>query len=1162
PGRAAALYRFVGAPGQRLYFDGQGSDSEGDWVLYGPNNETLGSANVIYDFEVTLGAAGVYVLAVRGNSPDPLPVSLQVVTPQAPSNPLTLGATVTGNVLEAGEDLVYTFSGAPGQRLYYDALDGDFDQINVRLYAPSGANVHINNNSDSDVGPFTLTESGTYRLVIDGSGSTTGDFSFRLLDVGVQPSLSFDTVVSASLNPGRAAALYRFVGAPGQRLYFDGQGTDSAGDWELFGPNNEGLGSANLIYDFQTTLGAPGTYVLAVRGNSANPVPYSFRVSTPNDLDQVLTNDPPFLSPLADRFIPNHTATQVLFTVGDTETPAGSLVVVATSSNPDVVQNSGLVVTGVDANRTLTITPQAGQVGLTIIVLTATDADGRSISRGFVASVEEINDSPIITLPGPTVNYTENNPPAILDATATVSDPDSPNFDTGRLTVSFLTGGTAEDRLGIRNQGVGPGQIGLSGTMLSFNFSYGGLSGNSTAMHIHGPAGPGVSAGVLHDLGSFTTLGGPSGAVAGTVTLTGPQVSDLHAGLLYINVHSTTFPNGEIRGQITPVGNGKDFTITLDAAQAGATGGTGSGSGTLALMADTVLFAGSPIGTSSGGGGLVPLEVMFNANATPAAVEALVRNVTFANVSEAPATAIRIVGMVLTDGDGGTSSEASIGVSVTAQNDPPVVVATAGPLNYLEGSGAAPIDPGLTVSDVDSADLVGATVRIVSGFVSGQDELLFNDANGITGSYDPTTGVLTLSGTASVAFYEVGLKGVSYQNTSANPNTAPRLVIFAANDGTMEGTASRTVNVASVNDPPVNTVPGSQTTLEDAALVFASAHSNAIGVSDVDAGSNAVQVELSASNGTLTLSATTGLTFTVGDGTLDTTMTFTGTLTEINAALNGLAFDPAPNYNGSASVSITSNDQGSSGPGGAQNDTDSVSITVTSVNDAPAGTDTAVTTNEDTAYTFASADFGFSDPNDSPANAFLAVKITTLPSAGTLAVDGTAVSAGDFVSLDPGPGGAVWTARESDRGWTSVASSADGTKLVAGVYNGGQIYTSTDSGVTWTARASSGNWYSVASSADGTKLVAVDGSPGQIYTSSGAAGLVFTPAANANGSPYTTFTFQVQDDGGTSDGGVDLDPTANMMTINVTAVNEPPAAIADADAGANTVAENAASGTT
>jgi len=55
-----------------------------------------------------------------------------------------------------------------------------------------------------------------------------------------------------------------------------------------------------------------------------------------------------------------------------------------------------------------------------------------------------------------------------------------------------------------------------------------------------------------------------------------------------------------------------------------------------------------------------------------------------------------------------------------------------------------------------------------------------------------------------------------------------------------------------------------------------------------------------------------------------------------------------------------------------------MTVDVTSVNDAPAGTDKAITFNEDTSYTFAAGDFGFTDPNDSPANVLYAVKVTTL----------------------------------------------------------------------------------------------------------------------------------------------------------------------------------------
>jgi hypothetical protein len=94
----------------------------------------------------------------------------------------------------------------------------------------------------------------------------------------------------------------------------------------------------------------------------------------------------------------------------------------------------------------------------------------------------------------------------------------------------------------------------------------------------------------------------------------------------------------------------------------------------------------------------------------------------------------------------------------------------------------------------------------------------------------------------------------------------------------------------------------------------------------------------------------------------------------------------------------------------------------------------------------------------------------------------------------PGGIGALWIPRDSARNWIGVASSSDGTKLVAAAY-GGQIYTSTDSGATWIPRDSARNWYYIASSSDGTKLVAtVYG--GQIYTSTDS-GVTWTPRDSA-----------------------------------------------------------------
>lgn len=63
---------------------------------------------------------------------------------------------------------------------------------------------------------------------------------------------------------------------------------------------------------------------------------------------------------------------------------------------------------------------------------------------------------------------------------------------------------------------------------------------------------------------------------------------------------------------------------------------------------------------------------------------------------------------------------------------------------------------------------------------------------------------------------------------------------------------------------------------------------------------------------------------------------------------------------------------------------------------------------------------------------------------------------------------------------------------------------------------------------------------GQAVAAADLDNLVFTPAANASGTGNTSFSFKVQDDGGTANGGSDTDLTANTMTFNVTAVNDAP----------------------
>src|SRR5260221_7959770 len=128
----------------------------------------------------------------------------------------------------------------------------------------------------------------------------------------------------------------------------------------------------------------------------------------------------------------------------------------------------------------------------------------------------------------------------------------------------------------------------------------------------------------------------------------------------------------------------------------------------------------------------------------------------------------------------------------------------------FRASGATVVDAGLTVTDADSANLASATLAITANFVTGQDVLAFANQNGITGSFNAATGVLTLTGSATVANYQTALRSVTYVNTSTNPSTTARTVSVVANDGTANSnTATRAITVAGTNDPPVVTMTAS-----------------------------------------------------------------------------------------------------------------------------------------------------------------------------------------------------------------------------------------------------------------------------------------------------------------------------------------------------------------
>ncbi len=383
-----------------------------------------------------------------------------------------------------------------------------------------------------------------------------------------------------------------------------------------------------------------------------------------------------------------------------------------------------------------------------------------------------------------------------------------------------------------------------------------------------------------------------------------------------------------------------------------------------------------------------------------------------------------VASYTVSDGQGG-SATSTLTITITGTNDAPVAVA----------------DTGIAAEDA-----------IVSGSVATND----SDADAGTAlAYTlvaPVAG-LTLNTDGSYSF-DAGNAAYQYLNTGQSTVVVANYTVSDGQGGT--ATSALSITVSGSNDGPVATnLSTAETYIEDTPLNLTD-----IVVTDPDTATVTVTLRLSdVSAGALSTGTSGSVTSTYNAAT--GVWTASGAPENVNTLLAGVVFTPAPNKSGSFTLATSVSD-------GVATVTGSKAFTGVSVNDAPAGADRTITLTEDGSRTLTATDFGFTD---SDGNTFAGVRIAALPGAGTLRLDGTAVTAGQIVS------------------------AAD---IAAGK-------------------------------------------------------LVFAPAANGNGTGYASFTFQVQDNGGTANGGIDIDASANTLTFNVTATNDP---VTDVGLSANVAPEN------
>ena len=347
-----------------------------------------------------------------------------------------------------------------------------------------------------------------------------------------------------------------------------------------------------------------------------------------------------------------------------------------------------------------------------------------------------------------------------------------------------------------------------------------------------------------------------------------------------------------------------------------------SSSGTVTLS----VGSGSLAATSAAGVTVGGTSSALTLSGTLAAINSFIANNRLSYTTATNATADVTLTIAVDTGSVSTDTK-TVTLTVSPVNDAPVITVPASIDVTEDVSGYI---TGVSFSDIDAGSgNVTATFSVASG------NLTAASANNVVvgGS---GTGTLTLSGTISDINAFIAGNNLSYK-TALNATASVTLTVTLNDNGNTGGspqsdTKSVTINVTEVNDAPVNSVPAAQTAQQGIPLAFNDANGNAISISDVDAGSSLIVVTLSASNGTLSLGNTSGVTLLLGSGTNDSLIRLEGTQANINAVLQSLTFKSNTGFLGSANLTVQTNDQGNSGSGGGKADIDTIAISVIPLN--------------------------------------------------------------------------------------------------------------------------------------------------------------------------------------------------------------------------------------
>jgi VCBS repeat-containing protein len=643
--------------------------------------------------------------------------------------------------------------------------------------------------SDPANGSLTLAADGSLLYLPNPNFNGSDSFTYRAKDpFGAQSAAATVTIAVIPVNDPPAADDDAYSVAEDGSLSVPAGTGVLAGDTDVDGGTLT-AGSPVGPTNGSLTLNADGSFTYTPNANFTGTDSFTYTVSDGNGGTDTgagtITIAPVNDAPIAtnDTYFVNEDGTLVISVGGvldnDADIDSASLSAI---KNGDPAH--GTVV--LNADGSFLYSPNTDFNGTDSFSYHASDGSADSNIATVTINVVQVNDPPVAN--DDAADVAEDSTGATIDVLANDTD-----IDVDDLVV------TAVDSTGTT------GQITNNGTNITYdpNGQFDALEDGETAT----------------DSFTYTVSDGNGGTDTATVTVTikgvsvndPPTLAGTEAGSLaytedaaattitltttVADVDSANFDTGSLTVDYS-VGGTSDDRIEI--------ANVGNGADQIGVSGANVSFAGTTIGTFTGGTGTTPLVVTLNANATPAATQALVRAVTFRNVSDAPSTAARTVRFVLTDGDGGASAPAARSIALTAVNDPPVLTEIEpSALTYTEGDPATAVTSSTVVTDVDS-NITGAIVTIAQD-PSSDDVLGFVDQLGITGSYNAGSHELTLTGSATPAAYQTALRTVTFQNASDAPSTLTRGIVFQVQDalGAFSNLVGRDILVIAVNDVPV-----------------------------------------------------------------------------------------------------------------------------------------------------------------------------------------------------------------------------------------------------------------------------------------------------------------------------------------------------------------------